>query len=119
MYKRKNYIIPDLGLEIFYKDLPSHRLWREYNSLSLALRGGGWRSPTLQELQYMHSLHKLGVMGFKDAIYWSSDIPYNSIDRLKEGIRYCVDFESDTLDIIKMNIHTTYQKFRPVRSINI
>lgn len=47
MYKRKNYIIPDLGLEIFYKDLPSSILWSEYNSLCLVLKGGGWRAPTL------------------------------------------------------------------------
>lgn len=117
MYKRKNYVIPALGLEIFYNDLPSHRLWREYNSLSLALRGGGWRAPTLHELQYMHSLHKLGVMGFKDAIYWSSEIPYNSVNIQKEGIRYCVDFSNPSNEPIKMNIHTTYQAFRPVRSI--
>lgn len=70
-------------------------------------------------LESSYSLHNLGVMDFSTGIYWSSDIPYNSIDRLKEGIRYCVDFESDVLDTIKMNIHTTYQKFRPVRSINI
>jgi hypothetical protein len=119
MYKRKNYVIPALGLEIFYNDLPFHRLWSEYNSLCLVLRGGGWRAPTLHELQYMYSLHNLGVMGFSSGIYWSSDIPYDSIDRLKSGIRYCVNFDSDVLDTIKMNIHTTYQKFRPVRSINI
>jgi hypothetical protein len=116
MYKRKNYIIPALGIEIFHKDLPSRKLWAQYNSLCLALKGDGWRAPTLTELQCMYSLHKLCVMGFSSDIYLSGDIPYNSIDN---GSRYCVNFGSDTHEPLRRNIHLGYQRFRPVRSINI
>jgi hypothetical protein len=114
----KNYIISGLGLEIFYKDLPTHRIWNQYNSLCLALRGDGWRAPTLIELKAMHGLHLLGVGNFLPAIYWSGDIPVDSLGKPKNGLRYCVNFNNrSSPDVFKENIHLSYNQFRPVRTI--
>ena len=113
----KNYIISGLGLEIFYKDLPTHRIWNQYNSLCLALRGDGWRAPTLIELKAMHGLHLLGVGNFLPTIYWSGDIPVDSLGKPKDGLRYCVNFNRSSPDDFKENIHLSYNQFRPVRTI--
>lgn len=117
MMDRKNYIINGLGIEIFYKDLPTRKLWSQYNSLCLALRGDGWRAPTLIELRAMYDLHLLGVGKFIPTIYWSGDIPNDSFGRPKAGLRYCVDFRGGFSDDFKENIHITYNQFRPVRFI--
>jgi hypothetical protein len=115
----KHYIIHGLDIEIFYKDLPTHKLWNQYKSLCLALKGDGWRAPTLIELRCMYELHKIGVMGFVPTTYWSSDIPISSIGEPKLGLRYCINFNGSSPDDLKQNVHFHYNEFRPVRSINI
>lgn len=72
MYNGKNFVIGVIELEIFYKDLPAGKSFNQYNSLCLALKGDGWRLPTLNELSYMYGLHNLGVLNFSGGIYWSS-----------------------------------------------
>jgi len=72
MYNGKNFIIEPMGLEIFYKDLPSGKTFNQYKSLCLALKGDGWRLPTVKELSYMCTLSQLGVLGFSNEYYWSS-----------------------------------------------
>lgn len=118
-----NYIIHGLDIEIFYKDLPEMKTWSQYKSLCLALRGDGWRAPTLIELRAMYELHILGVTNTLPVTYWSSDIPLDLGGNPKDGLRSCINFGGITInnspyDVIK-GIHTSFNSFRPVRSINI
>jgi hypothetical protein len=117
----KHYIIHGLGIEIFYKDLPPHKKFMEYNSLCLALRGDGWRAPTLIELGAMYEMSKLGVMGFDRSMwttYWSGDIPLNTFNMPIDSYRKCIHFDRDNPEVIDQNININYKiKFRPVRSI--
>ena len=113
----KHYKIHGLGIEIFYKDLPTHKLWSDYKSLCLALRGDGWRAPTLLELRCMYELHLLGVGLLLPTTYWSGDIPVDNFGNPKNGLRYCVNFNGSSPDDLKENIHLTYNEFRPVRNI--
>jgi len=118
----KHYIIHGLDIEIFYKDLPEKKSWSQYKSLCLALRGDGWRAPTLIELRYMYELHILGVGNFLPVIYWSSDFPPSISPIPNDGLRSCINFggsiNNTPTDVIK-GIHTSFNSFRPVRSINI
>lgn len=117
----RNYIIHGLDIEIFYKDLPTHKKFNEYESLCLALRGDGWRAPTLIELRAMYELSKLGVMGFDRSIftiYWSGDITRNSFSIPLDSYRKCIYFDKDAPEVIDQNIHLNYDvNFRPVRTI--
>lgn len=113
----KNYIIHGLEIEIFHKDLPTHKLWRDYKSLCLALRGDGWRAPTLVELRAMYGLHLLGVGNLLPTTYWSGDIPDDRSGKPKEGLRYCVNFNGSSPNDLAENIHFTYNQFRPVRNL--
>lgn len=113
----KNYIISGLGIEIFYKDLPAHKLWSQYNSLCLALRGDGWRAPTLIELRCMYELHLLGVGNFLPTTYWSGDIVFNLIGEPRDALRYCGNFNMGTRWNLTENIYLSYNQFRPVRFI--
>ena len=40
----------------------------------LALKGDGWRLPTIEELSYMCTLSQLKVLGFSNEYYWSSEL---------------------------------------------
>jgi len=92
MYNGKHYIIREIGLEIFYKDLPFGKTFNQYKSLCLGLRddgwrlptigelsygdgwnSDGWRLPTIEELSYMCNLSQLGILGFSNDYYWSSE----------------------------------------------
>jgi hypothetical protein len=115
MYNGKNFIIEPMGLEIFYKDLPAGKTFNQYKSLCLALRGDGWRIPTIKELSYMYSLHTLGVLGFDASIdYFSNCEPdeftnsVKAISFIDGSLRYLSPF----LNFVNMNV-------RPVRTVSL
>ena len=116
MYKGKNFIIEPMGLEIFYRDFPPGKTFDRYKSLCLALRGDGWRIPTIKELSYMYSLHTLGVLGFDASIdYFStSNSPYEGTNSV-QSISF-IDgslAESSTFQtFVNMNV-------RPVRTVSL
>lgn len=93
----------------------------QYESLCLALKGDGWRPPSLIELRAMYEISKLGVMGFDRSIftiYWSGDIPLNSFNIPMDSYRNCIYFDKDNPEVIDQNIHLNYDvNFRPVRTI--
>ena len=113
MSKSKNYIIADT-LEIFYKDLPSGKTFDQYNSLCLALKGDGWRIPTIKELSYMYGLHTLGILEF------DNDRTYFSSSHSSEIFFKCINFSNGDV-IQRLIINTTSFrtiKVRPVRTIH-
>jgi hypothetical protein len=115
MYNGKHFIIEPMGLEIFYKDLPSGKTFDQYKSLCLALRGDGWRLPTLNELSYMHSLHNQGVLNFLGDYYWSSSEP--GLD-VKEDHRYARSFNNGHIFLDHIR-YGSRSYARPVRTISL
>jgi hypothetical protein len=116
MYNGKHYIIGEIGLEIFYKDLPPGKTFDQYKSLCLALKGDGWRIPTIEELSYMYSLHTLGVLGFDASIdyYSTSNTPYdvpNSVQSIS-FIDGSLGYSSPFQNFVNMNV-------RPVRTVSL
>ena len=116
MYNGKNFIIEPMGLEIFYKDLPSGKTFNQYKSLCLALKGDGWRLPTLNELSYMYGLHNLGVLNFLGDYYWSSSDSISPM--IKEDHKYAKSFANGHvfLDHIR---YGTRSYARPVRTVSL
>jgi hypothetical protein len=115
MYNGKNYIIDGIGLEIFYKDLPAGKSFNQYKSLCLALKGDGWRLPTLNELSYMYGLHNLGVLNFLGDNYWSSS---DAISRIKNDHKYAQSFRGGHLFISDIRYDNKIYA-RPVRTISL
>jgi len=117
MYNGRNLVIDAIGLEIFYKDLPYGKTWSQYRSLCLALKGDGWRLPTIGELSYMCTLSQLGVLEFSNEYYWSSEITPFVLGRDHPGYKECVYFPGGA----KAFQDSTRNEIcaRPVRSINI
>jgi hypothetical protein len=116
MYNGKNFIVDPMGLEIFYKDLPSDKSCTQYNSFWLAHKGDGWRLPTFNELSYMYSLHNLGVLNFVGDYYWSSSDSISPM--IKEDHKYAKSFTNGHvfLDHIR---YGTRSYARPVRTISL
>lgn len=102
---KKNLIIN--GLEIFYKDLPPKTLFKA-RALCSALKGGDWRLPTHGELMYLYDLHKLGILSFKDDLYWSYSVdnPY----------QYSVNFNDGVLRVDRQSQFNEFN-IRPVRRL--
>jgi len=128
MYKGKNFIIEPMGLEIFYRDFPPGKTFDRYKSLCLALRGDGWRIPTIKELSYMYSLHTLGVLGFDASIhYYSTSNTLNSRPSLSGHIDpYAVPNSVQSISFIDGSLaeSSTFQTFvnmnvRPVRTVSL
>lgn len=104
---KKNLIVN--GLEIFYRDLPPKTLHRS-RALCSALKGGDWRLPTHKEIMYLYDLHKLGILGFKDDLYWSYDE-----DEVSRPYAFSVNFKDGEA---RMNLDQQYYSqynIRPVR----
>ena len=114
MYNGKHYIVADT-LEIFYKDLPPGKTFDQYKSLCLALRGDGWRIPTIKELSYMYSLHNLGVLNFLGDYYWSSN---DSISMYKKDHKYGQSFQNGHLFLSDIRYDNKIYA-RPVRTISL
>lgn len=116
MYNGKNYIIEPMGLEIFYKDLPAGKSFNQYKSLCLALKGDGWRLPTLNELSYMYGLHNLGVLNFLGDYYWSSSDSISPM--IKEDNKYAKSFTNGHVFLHHIR-YGTRSYARPVRTISL
>jgi len=119
MYNGKHYIIGEIGLEIFYKDLPSGKTWSQYRSLCLALKGVGWRLPTIEELYCMCTLRQLGVLGFSNEYYWSSHVNTSPVYQVYVGHKECVHFPSGYKAF--QNSASTSNRIcaRPVRTVSL
>jgi len=107
------------NIQVFHKDLPSGRDYNRYKSLCLALRGDGWRIPTIGELSYLYDLHTLRILGFDHfGSYFSSTNTINSLGQVKEHIVQCIYFGDGTL--IGGSTLTYKDNFlvRPVRDIS-
>ena len=118
MYNGKNLVIDAIELEIFYKDLPYGKTWSQYHSLCLALRGDGWRLPTIEELSYMCTLSQLKVLGFSNEYYWSSELtPKISHPQAYVGHRECVYFPGGAKAF--QNSTSIGICARPVRTISL
>ena len=110
-----NFIIND-KIEIFYKDLPRGRNWNQYVILCKALRGEGWRLPTIEELSYMCELSKLGVLEFANEYYWSSELnPKVTGKSAYLGYRECIYFPGGARTFQDNTITGIYA--RPVRDV--
>ena len=118
MYRGKNIII-DGTMEIFYKDLPSDKNWNQYYLLCKALKGEGWRLPTLDELRYMYDLSTLGILNFNKEYYWSSSLDNNFVGvSAYSGHRECISFK-DGSTLFHNTLISKNVSARPVRSLLI
>jgi hypothetical protein len=120
MYNGKNFIVDPMGLEIFYKDLPPWKTFDQYKSLCLALRGDGWRIPTIEELSYMYGLHTLGILGFDSSrSYWSTSNKLNSLGHIKPYTFQCISFSNGDLSGGVTLSFKNVINARPVRTISL
>jgi hypothetical protein len=108
------------NIQVFHKDLPSGKDYNRYKSLCLALRGDGWRIPTIQELTYLYGLHELNILGFNSSeYYFSSTNTINSIGQVKDYTVKCIYFGDGSLMSVTTLMYKKNFSVRPVRSINI
>ncbi len=116
MYKGNNLIIDGM-MEIFYKDLPGGRNWNQYYVLCKALKGEGWRLPTLEELSYMYDLSTLGILNFNNGYYWSSPLNERFVGISSySGHMECMSF-SDGSTLFYNTLLSKDLSARPVRNI--
>jgi len=120
MYNGKHFIIEPMGLEIFYKDLPSVKTFDQYKSLCLGIKGDGWRIPTIKELSYMYGLHSLGLLGFDSSrAYFSTTNKLDSLGNVKPYVVQCISFlDGDLIGGATISYKTDF-KVRPVRTISL
>jgi hypothetical protein len=85
--KKQNLKIEGIGLEIYYENLGDTNEWTYSEALYQLkhLEGGGWRLPTINEIQYIDSLSELGVVFLYFGQYWCNkrgdiDFLYYSIE---------------------------------------
>jgi hypothetical protein len=73
--KKQNLKIEGIGLEIYYENLGDTNEWTYSEALYQLdyLEGGGWRLPTINEIQYIDSLSDLGVINLYFGQYWCSE----------------------------------------------
>ena len=107
------------NIQVFHKDLPSGKDYNRYKSLCLALRGDGWRIPTIQELTYLYGLHELNILGFNPhGSYYSSTNRINSLGQVKTHILECIYFGDGTLIGGSILAYKDDFLVRPVRDIS-
>ena len=110
--KKKNILLTDIGLEIYYENLGDTNEWTYSESLYQLkfLEGGGWRLPTITEMKYIDDLSDLGVVHLYFGQYWCNEkgdlaFSYYSIEEF--GQNYVGAVTDENLD----------RMVRPVRDI--
>lgn len=110
--KKKNILLTDIGLEIYYENLGDTKEWTYSESLYQLkfLEGGGWRLPTITEMKYIDDLSDLGVVHLYFGQYWCNEkgdlaFSYYSIEEF--GQNYVGAVTDENLD----------RMVRPVRDI--
>lgn len=90
MIKKESFAISTLGIEVWCEDAPKG-LYEDYMSWC-KIKGDGWRAPTVEELGYLYLLKTIGLLGFGDFLYWSSEEPTNIVASDRGRHRLCMDF---------------------------
>jgi hypothetical protein len=73
---RKSFFVTGMGIEVYHKDIETAVDWgtAKRRAERFDYDGGGWRLPTMRELEVMNSLFNLGVCKLDSRDYWSSDV---------------------------------------------
>ena len=110
--KKQNLKIEGIGLEIYYENLGDTAEWTYPEALHQLkfLEGGGWRLPTINEINYIDSLSDLGVIYLYFGQYWcyeKGDLAFSYYSIEEFGKNYVSATTNEEAD----------RMVRPVRSI--